>query len=140
MYLKDLMQGEKYAFYSMVNHLVMVDGEYSQEEQKMMDEFLMEMQLDKESIPDISMQDAVDMLTYSSPSTRRKIYIELVGVTLCDEFLHEDEKVFLDKVADEFSISEDVRTSLNNIVHDLLEIYKDMERLIDLPEEQQNLY
>ena len=32
MYLKDLMQGEKYAFYSIVKYLVTIDGEFAKED------------------------------------------------------------------------------------------------------------
>ena len=32
MYLKDLMQCEKYAFYSIVKYLVTIDGEFAKEE------------------------------------------------------------------------------------------------------------
>ena len=34
MFLKSLMQGEKFAFYSIAKYLVSIDGEYSAEEQK----------------------------------------------------------------------------------------------------------
>ena len=39
MFLKSLMQGEKFAFYSIAKYLVSIDGEYSAEEQNLMNGF-----------------------------------------------------------------------------------------------------
>lgn len=133
MYLKDLMQGEKYAFYSIVKYLVTIDGDFSDEEMHLMDEFVQEMQLQKENIPDISPEDAVDMLRFSSPVTRKKVYIELIGVTLCDEYLHVDEKEYLDKIANDFLISDEIRDELFDTVNELLIIYKRMRILTKSP-------
>ena len=133
MYLKDLMQGEKFAFYSIVKYLVQVDGDFSDEEQKMMDEFLQEMQLEREQVPDISPEDAINMLKLSKPSTRKKIYIELIGVTLCDEYLHIDEKEYLERIANDFLIDDKLRDKLFETVKELLEIYKRMRILTETP-------
>ena len=133
MYLKDLMQGEKYAFYSIVKYLVTIDGEFAEEEMNLMDEFLQEMQLEKEQVPDISPEDAIGMLKFSAPSTRKKIYIELIAVTLCDEYLHIDEKEYLDRIANDFLIDDELRDKLFETVKELLEIYKRMRILTETP-------
>lgn len=133
MYLKDLMQGEKYAFYSIVKYLVTIDGEFAKEEMNLMDEFLQEMQLEKEQVPDISPEDAIGMLKFSTPSTRKKIYIELIAVTLCDEYLHIDEKEYLERIANDFLIDDELRDKLFETVKELLEIYKRMRILTETP-------
>lgn len=132
MFLKDLMQGEKFAFYSLAKYLVSVDGEYSGEEQALMNGFLKEMELKEEQISDIAPEDAIEMLSYSTESTRRKIYIELIGVTLCDEYLHDDERDYLDRIANDFLIDEETRKKLFNLVFQLLNIYKTMHLLVDI--------
>lgn len=133
MYLKDLMQGEKYAFYSIVKYLVTIDGEFAKEEMNLMDEFLQEMQLEREQVPDISPEDAIGMLKLSTPSTRKKIYIELIAVTLCDEYLHIDEKEYLERIANDFLIDDELRDKLFETVKELLEIYKRMRILTETP-------
>ena len=133
MYLNDLMQGEKYAFYSIVKYLVTIDGEFAKEEMNLMDEFLQEMQLEKEQVPDISPEDAIGMLKFSTPSTRKKIYIELIAVTLCDEYLHIDEKEYLERIANDFLIDDVLRDKLFETVKELLEIYKRMRILTETP-------
>lgn len=133
MYLKDLMQGEKYAFYSIVKYLVTIDGEFAKEEMNLMDEFLQEMQLEREQVPDISPEDAIGMLKFSTPSTRKKIYIELIAVTLCDEYLHIDEKEYLERIANDFLIDDELRDKLFETVKELLEIYKRMRILTETP-------
>ena len=132
MFLKDLMQGEKFAFYSLAKYLVSVDGEYSDEEQVLMNGFLQEMELNESQISHIKPEGAIEMLTFSSPSTRRKIYIELIGVTLCDEYLHDDEKKYLDRIANDFLIDEDTRNKLFDLVTQLLNLYKSMHTLVDV--------
>lgn len=132
MFLKSLMQGEKCAFYSIAKYLVSIDGEYSAEEQNLMNGFLQEMELNESQISHIKPEDAIEMLTFSSPSTRRKIYIELIGVTLCDEYLHDDERKYLDRIANDFLIDEDTRNKLFDLVTQLLNLYKSMHTLVDV--------
>ncbi len=132
MFLKSLMQGEKFAFYSIAKYLVSIDGEYSAEEQNLMNGFLQEMELNESQISHIKPEDAIEMLTFSSPSTRRKIYIELIGVTLCDEYLHDDERKYLDRIANDFLIDEDTRNKLFDLVAQLLNLYKSMHTLVDV--------
>ncbi len=132
MFLKSLMQGEKFAFYSIAKYLVSIDGEYSAEEQNLMNGFLQEMELNESQISHIKPEDAIEMLTFSSPSTRRKIYIELIGVTLCDEYLHDDERKYLDRIANDFLIDEDIRNKLFDLVTQLLNLYKSMHTLVDV--------
>ena len=132
MFLKSLMQGEKFAFYSIAKYLVSIDGEYSAEEQNLMNGFLQEMELNESQISHIKPEDAIEMLTFSSPSTRRKIYIELIGVTLCDEYLHDDERKYLDRIANDFLIDEDTRNKLFDLVTQLLNLYKTMHTLVDV--------
>lgn len=132
MFLKSLMQGEKFAFYSIAKYLVSIDGEYSAEEQNLMNGFLQEMELNESQISHIKPEDAIEMLTFSSTSTRRKIYIELIGVTLCDEYLHDDERKYLDRIANDFLIDEDTRNKLFDLVMQLLNLYKSMHTLVDV--------
>lgn len=132
MFLKSLMQGEKFAFYSIAKYLVSIDGEYSAEEQNLMNGFLQEMELNESQISHIKPEDAIEMLTYSTESTRRKIYIELIGVTLCDEYLHDDERKYLDRIANDFLIDEDTRNKLFDLVTQLLNLYKSMHTLVDV--------
>lgn len=132
MFLKSLMQGEKFAFYSIAKYLVSIDGEYSAEEQNLMNGFLQEMELNESQISHIKPEDAIEMLTFSSTSTRRKIYIELIGVTLCDEYLHDDERKYLDRIANDFLIDEDTRKELFDLVTQLLNLYKSMHTLVDV--------
>jgi len=131
MYLKDLMQGEKYAFYSVVKRLVSVDNDFSEAERKLMDEFLVEMEISEDQITDIGLEDAIDMFAFSSFSTRKKVFIELVGVTLCDELFDVDERDFLINIAERFGIAEDDRDSIVRMVHNLLDLYKDLQDMID---------
>lgn len=132
MFLKDLMKGEKIAFYSIAKYLVSIDGDYSVEEQNLMRGFLQEMELEEKQISHIAPEDAIEMLTFSAPSTRRKIYIELIGVTLCDEYLHDDEREYLDRIANDFLIDDETRNKLYDLVTQLLNIYKSMHTLVDI--------
>ena len=131
MYLNDLMQGEKFAFYSIVKELVSIDGSFSDVEKQLVNGFLVEMNLVDEKLPTIKLDDAIDMLTYSSSETRKKVFIELVGVTLCDEFLHSDEKMFLDNIANRFSISNDEKDDIIDTIQQLLNIYKKLQTIVE---------
>ncbi len=131
MYLKGLMQGEKYAFYHVVRHMAAADGEFSDVEKELINGFLNEMDIVEDQIPNISFEDAIDMFTFSTFTVRKKVYFELVGVALCDEILHEDEKEFLDEVAEKLTIKEDVKKAIFDTVNDLFVIYKRMQVIVD---------
>ena len=131
MYLNGLMQGEKYAFLSIVKHLVSVDGDFSDEEQILIDGFLGEMGFSEDPKSEIGYEDAIEMFTYSTLSVRKKVFIELVGVTLCDEMLHSNEKDFLDNVALKFHINEEDKSEMFCIVRQLTEIYRKMALLVE---------
>lgn len=131
MYLKDLMLGEKFAFYSIAKHLVNIDGDYSEQEKFLLNGFLSEMDLSESQIQEIELSDAVEMLTFSSHAVRKEIFIELIGVTLCDEFFHTDEAKFLDDVAETFHISHEEKNELIQLVNELLVIYKRMQAIVD---------
>ncbi len=131
MYLKELMQGEKFAFYSIVKNLVSIDGEFSADEYALVDGFLSEMSLEKNQIKDIPIDDAIKMFSYSTVSVRKKVFLELVGVTLCDGMLHQKENEFLDKIAKSFFINEDDKNAIISATNDLLDIYKKMAILVN---------
>ena len=130
MYLKDLMQGEQFAFYSIVMKMVYVDGAFSGEEQDLVKGFLDEMGLEKAQIRDIPFEDAVDMFSYSSPAARRKVFVELVGVALCDEVFHVNEQALLDNIANRFGITENEKNAIVQTVRDLLGIYKKLQDFV----------
>ena len=126
MYLKELMQGEKYAFYAIVKRLVSIDENFSAEEQALIDGFLAEMNLEKEQIKEIPLEEAIKMFSFSTSSVRKKVFLELVGVSLCDKILHKNEEEFLDSIAKSFSINEKEKEDIIQTVDSLLDIYKRM--------------
>ena len=131
MYLRQLMQGEKYAFFSIVKKLVLVDNDYADVERALADGFLAEMELSEEEIPEIELDDAINMLSFSSFSTKKKVFFELVGVTLCDADFQKSEKAFLNMVADRFCISKKEKDTIIKLVNNLLKIYKKMEMVVE---------
>ena len=131
MYLSELMQGEKYAFYSIVKHMVSADGTFSVEELELMQGFLDEMAISENLITEIPLNDAIQMFSYSSEAIRRKVFIELVGVTLCDSFLHENEKILLSSIADSFLISEEEQDEIFEMVQEILKLYSKLQEIID---------
>ena len=131
MYLKNLMQGEKYAFYSIAKSLVSIDNDYSDIEKQLIDELLAEMDIQRSQITDISLDDAIEMFSYSTFSVRKQVFIELVGLTLCDEVLDKNEKELLDRIADSFGIPDSDRDDIWALVHDLFGLYNRLQAVID---------
>ena len=130
MYLNQLMLGEKYAFYSISKSLVFIDNTFSREEQTLVSEIVKEMELDEEQIPAISLDDAVNMLSFSSCMTRRGVFFELVGISLCDRVMHKEETKLLDRIAVEFSISLDEKGKIISLVKRLFDIYQEMDEIV----------
>lgn len=124
MYLNEFSQSEKIAFYSLAQLMVAADGVIQESEQFLLSQLTAEMRLDKKEISLLSFEAAIDCFSDSEPSVRKKAYLELVGLAMCDEKLEEKENALLKRIVEGFSLSREEAGVILDCVLSLTDIYR----------------
>lgn len=126
MFLNEFNKEEQSAFYALANKIVVADEVVDTSEKILLSQFLQEMGVTKKEIDIMTPGAAVEIFQLSSESIRRKAYIELYALSLCDEVLDDKEKDILDELASAFELSNDLVDKLNKCVVELIQLYKEI--------------
>ena len=127
MFLHSLGDQEKKAFLVLAKLLANEDGRVDDRELQLIDLFLVETGLTKGDIPtDLAMESAIQK--FQTAKSRYSCLIELVGLALSDLDYAEEERAFINKIADHFSIGEQNLLSIENWVRRMLALALEAER------------
>lgn len=129
MYLNSLTQEEKCAFYSIANSIISADGLIREKEAEMMQKYLEEMEL-TDALPVQSFDDALAMLENTAQTTKRKLYFELVGITMCDDEYERKEKSVLTKISDSFGLLREEASEIAACVAQFNELQQKLDYII----------
>lgn len=107
MLLMKLQTKEKFAFLQLAQFLARVDGEYGNREEDVIDEYCVEMGIDK---PDVFNEEDFDLdlvLSHFKSSKSKKIVILelMILVHIDDKFDHKEHELF-DRIIKQFKIDE----------------------------------
>lgn len=108
MFLSYLNEDEKKAFLKLAKEFVMVDGEYSPEEEDLLREFAEEMNIRTDLAPilelgDIERQELFD--AFGSRRSQISAVLELIGMGYADGEYCSNERSFIRQMADTFELS-----------------------------------
>lgn len=131
MYLKNLTQTEKNAFYFVASEILAVDGKIAEQETFLLNQFLDEMNLNINELKEQTFSEAIDILKTSAYSTKKQIYTELYALCLCDESFEMTEKHLINTIASELNISADESEKIQTVVNELIDIYERMNNLVN---------
>lgn len=130
MYLGVFSDEEKSAFFSLAKSLVNSDNVVAENEVALLNQYLVEMGMDITQIIPLSFDESIDVFCHSELTTRRKVYVELFGLAMCDSDFAQEEKELLLTIADKLDISEQAQSDIQNCVIDLLAVYSRMNELV----------
>lgn len=133
MYLNVLSQKEKECFWVLAKALAKADGIISFEEERYLDQYLKEMELTSETIKvlELTVYDAIEHLAKCENNIKRKIYVELIALALCNNEYDEKEKLLMKKIQNSFLISDTQKESIINLVTDIFDAYYKLEVIIN---------
>lgn len=130
MFLRGLNKEEKSAFYALAKQLAFADQIYDRSEEMLMGQFLDEMDLTEDEIEVMTANAAIEIFESSSLEVRKQVYIELLGLSLADNNLAEDEEKALKAIAEGFGLSEETADKLAKCVDELFAVYQKIGELI----------
>ena len=130
MFLKNLNREEQNAFFALAKCLMAADRVLDENEVQLLKEFLDEMDLTEDQIEVMTSSAALEVLSHSSMTSKKQIFIELVGLSLCDESVDKEEQKALQDYADNFGFTEEMTGQLTDIVNELFLVYKKIGELV----------
>ena len=127
MYLAMLDLEKKHLFLNLEIYLSKIDGDFSADEQRIIDAHCVEMHIDNNGYEaEISQSDVLRQIDTTLNETEKKIFfLELVGTVLADNVYSSSEKALLDKLATIFGMSEEKVSKAFSIIEEMKALYQE---------------
>ncbi|WP_297427160.1 hypothetical protein [Clostridium sp.] len=141
MFLNELNKTEGIAFMQLVKSIANSDNTFAQEEKNLFYDYLEELNLQENEIPDcLDLNSIYVTLKDSSERKRNIIYFELIGLALIDGEYDEKEVSLLEEIGENLEIKRSKRIAFANYFYNFVDVYSfsvvDAESKIDLLKEQ----
>lgn len=140
MFLNELTKNEGIAFMQLVKGLANSDEVFAQEEKNLYSDYLEELNLKENEIPDENLDSIYENLKDASERVKNIIYFELIGLALIDGEYEEKEVDFLEEIGEKLEIKRNKRISFANYFYNFVDVYSfsvvDANSKIDLLKEQ----
>ncbi|BCZ48551.1 hypothetical protein psyc5s11_46180 [Clostridium gelidum] len=140
MFLNELSKNEGIAFMQLVKGLANSDNTFAKEEKNLYTDYLEELSIKENEIPDANLNSIYEKLKNSSERKKNIIYFELIGLALIDGEYDEKEVEFLEGIGGKLEIKRDKRISFANYFYNFVDVYGfsvvDAESKINLLKEQ----
>lgn len=132
MYLSLLSREEKFYFIDLVMKVVRVDGEMTELEQQIINKLKYEMGEDawKYRRSSLTIDKLVDYFSKKNPTIKNLVYLNLVSVSLYDEFYSVEEHFLLEDIRNRLEIPDKKKTELMKIVYSERDLREKAKRVI----------
>jgi len=132
MFLNKLNTEEKVAFLELAHHVARSDGDFADEEQLIISKYCMEMQIDDIKYDEDSFDIYTTLGKIKNRDSRKVVLLEIMALIYSDDFLHEEERVVLEKILEEFDLSYNLSIVYTEWAKTMLSLYKQGNALISL--------
>ena len=122
MFLDELNKNEGIAFMQLVEGLAKSDNTFAKEEKNLYNDYLEELNIKEDEIPEANLNSVYENLKYSSERSKNIIYFELVGLALIDGEYNEKEVDFLEEIGKNLEIKRDKRISFANYFYNFVDV------------------
>lgn len=140
MFLNELSKNEGIAFMQLVKGLANSDNTFAKEEKNLYTDYLEELNIKEDEIPDANINSIYENLINSSERNKNIIYFELIGLALIDGEYDEKEVEFLEDIGGNLDIKRNKRIAFANYFYNFVDVYGfsvvDAESKITLLKEQ----
>jgi uncharacterized tellurite resistance protein B-like protein len=126
MYLSMLDNDKKHLFLNFEIYLSKVDGDFSEEEKRIIDAHCIEMHIDNNNYEvDMTQSEVLDGLKKTLNEKESKIvFLELVGTIMADNVYHGEEKALINKLAEILGMAEEDIERAFSIITDMKSVYE----------------
>lgn len=130
MFLSNLKKIQKSAFYALATSIIYADDIVVENEKALMNQYLEEMKLNRIDLELMTVNDAVDIFKKSEKIIQKQVYIELLGLVMCDANFDKNEQSLLDRIASDFAFSNNETERMKACVVELIDLYVRIEKII----------
>ena len=133
MYLSYLNEKQKYLFLEFAYCLAVSDGDYSIEEENLMNAYCDEMSIifDLNKITDKSPEKIIEKINFECNQQEKKMFIvEARGLVLSDLNYTESEKQIIDISLNKFGLKENFKNDCENIIREYMNLQNRINNLI----------
>lgn len=123
MFLNELSKNEGIAFMQLVKNLANSDNVFAKEEKNLYHDYLQELSIQEDDIPEINLNTVYETLKNSSERSRNIIYFELIGLALIDGEYDEKEVTLLEELGKSLDIKRNKRISFANYFYNFVDVY-----------------
>jgi len=133
MYLSALDIEKKHLFLDLEIYISNIDGNFSEEEKRMINMHCAEMHIDNNNYEcEHSLDEVLSLIRQTmTKKEKRIIFLELVATILADEVYHTKEKEMVNRLSQILEISDEERDNAFSIINDAKSIYKRCEVFIN---------
>ena len=126
MYLSMLNNEKKHLFLNLEIYLSSIDGDFSDEEKKIIDVHCIEMHIDNNNYEaDMPLDEVLKKLKETlTHSECRIVFLELAATIMADDVYHKEEEKITRHLADLLKIDDDEVKEAFSIIKDMKNVYK----------------
>ena len=132
MFLNRLKKKEKKAFLELAHHVARSDSDFSDDEQNIIDKYCMEMQIENIKYNEKKFDIYETLSKFNSQSSKKIVLLELMALIYSDDYLHEGERIVLEKILEEFDLSYNLSIVYTEWAKTMLSLYKQGNALINI--------
>ncbi|MEA1954700.1 MAG: TerB family tellurite resistance protein [Campylobacterota bacterium] len=132
MFLNKLNEKEKVAFLELAHHIARSDEGFSDEEELIISKYCMEMQIEDIEYDEDSFDIYTTLGKIKNRDSRKVVLLEIMALIYSDDFLHEEERIVLEKILEEFDLSYNLSIVYTEWAKTMLSLYKQGNALISL--------
>lgn len=129
MYLAELPENEKKYFWKLANLMVGVDGNITETEVAMLEEYRKELNLRGFEPVSVNMDEIISGLQLCEKKNRKIIFFELLGLVYADKDYSDDEKRVMRRLKESFGISDEEERIMNRAVESIMNAYLDLGKM-----------
>lgn len=129
MYLAELPENEKKYFWKLANLMVGVDGNITETEVAMLEEYQKELNLREFEPVSVNMDEIISGLQLCEKKNRKIIFFELLGLVYADKDYSDDEKRVMRRLKESFGISDEEERIMNRAVESIMNAYLDLGKM-----------
>lgn len=132
MFLNRLQEEEKVAFLELAHHIARSDNDFSEDQKTIIAKYCMEMQMEDIQYDEEAFDIYNTLDKIQDNKSRKIVLLEIMALIYSDDFLHEEERIVLEKVLEEFDLNYNLSIVYTQWAKSMLALYIQGNALIEL--------
>jgi len=132
MFLNRLHTEEKKAFLELAHYVANSDNNLSKEEEKIIEKYSLEMQIEPIEFDKDNFDIYTTLSKFQFDKSKKIALLEILALIYADDFMHEEERVVLEKMMQEFDINPNLVVIYKEWAKSMLSLFTQGNALINL--------